>query len=237
MSLTAWFLPLYETALANDAPSEISGRSQQKLDPTVARRQALMLECRTEVEKFRQIMQSDASREEMQAAMEAFRAKREAWQAEMLADVVEPTAEEKAASRQRMKERISQLPKERREMMESRLAISEEMEKFRAEEKNLSGEQRRERMQQLMERRNAAMQLQVKAMKVEAAQAERESPSRPKSPFQQAMEVERQKLRAALDTKDPEQRREAMEKFREGMEKMREARQQEMEQRLDTSKF
>ncbi len=219
-----------------DPRSNLSGEAQQKPDVAMEQHRALMLERKAEGERFRDVLQSAASPEEKRKAMEAFRAKREAWQAEMLADVVEPTAEEKAASRQRMRERISQLPKERRDLMELRLAISEEMEKFRAEEKSLTGEQRRERMRQLMERNHAAMQLQVKVMGVEAAQAEKDSVQRPKSPFQQTMETERQKLKAALETQDPQQRREAMEKFHEGMEKIRKTRRKEMEQRLHTSK-
>ncbi len=220
-----------------DPPLERSREAHQKPEMAMARRRALMVERKTESDKFREVLQSDISPEEKRRAMEAFQAKREAWQAEMLADVVEPTVEEKATSRQRMRDRISQLPKERREMMESRLAMSEEMEKFRAEEKNLTGEQRRERMQQLMERRHTAMELQVKVMEAEAAQSKKESMKRPKNPFQHAMEAERQKLRAALEAKDPQQRREAMEKFRERMERIRETRRQEIDQRLQTSKF
>lgn len=194
---------------------------------TMAQRQAHMFEIRTESEKLRDLLQSSASREEKQKALGAFRAKREAWQAEMLSNVVEPTAEKKAASRQRMKESISHLPKERRQMMESRLAMDEEMEKFRAEEKSLSGEERQKRMQQLMKRRRDVMDLQLAAVKAEETRLK--TTKRSESPFQQAMEVEREKLESALSANDPEQRRTAIEQFRTAMIKLKEARMQKMQ--------
>lgn len=217
-----------------EKPSESVKMDSQNYE-TLARRRAFMTERRMESEKLNELLKSDASGEEKRKAVDAFRFKQEAWQAEMLSDIPEPTLQEKAAKRQRMKEWVSRLPDERRKVMEAQLVISEEMEKLRDEEGRLSPEEQRTRMQALMDRRRKAMQAQVAAMETMAARESKNIAKAHRSPFQQAMEAEKQKLDAALATNDPEKRRAAMESFRAAIEKMRAVRMQEMEQRRNAA--
>jgi|GEM_PF-2930898 len=226
---------LVEPARADEAASssrsalESETRSQGE---SAAQRQALMRERRDESDKLRAILENEASTpEEKRKAMEAFRAKSEVWREAMFREIPRRTQAEKAAAREKRKEWISRLPEERRKLMESQLAISEEMEKLRSEEKSLSPEERRTRMQALMDRRREVMEVRSAALAAEAARMSGDASKRPESPFQRAVKAEKQKLDTALASNDPEQRRAAMENFRMEMNKIRDARRQEMELR------